>query len=344
MRICNLCGDSDTTYTHNTNAKLSQLLVKTTNGTVTKYVYGRGLIGEETAGVFKTYHFDFRGSTVALTDSNGNITDAFSYDTYGKLIEQTGTSEIIFGYNGRDGVITDTNGIIYMRARYYSPELRRFINADIIAGEITNAITLNRYAYANGNPVSNTDPFGLRVTSQFHMVCVMDGGGTASTQTTSSNNSNNHSSQSNSNDDATNQLESSYTPPITFNGSSSYGSNKRPYRGDPGSTYEAPNGDTRTYGPDGTPKHDYDHDDHGNPKQHPHDENGGHNHDWNDGKRGPAYSINWGAVAGVALITVCVVGLTVVIIDDATGLGAADDFLIGPLSTGVGKGLILILG
>ena len=68
---------------------------------------------------------------------------------------------MIFGYNGRDGVITDANGLLYMRARYYSPELRRFINADIIPGEISNAITLNRYAYANGNPVSNIDPFGL---------------------------------------------------------------------------------------------------------------------------------------------------------------------------------------
>ena len=64
-------------------------------------------------------------------------------------------------YNGRDGVVTDDNGLIYMRARYYSPELRRFVNADIIAGEITNAITLNRYAYANGNPVSFVDPLGL---------------------------------------------------------------------------------------------------------------------------------------------------------------------------------------
>ena len=66
-------------------------------------------------------------------------------------------------YNGRDGVVTDDNGLIYMRARYYSPELRRFVNADIIAGKITNAITLNRYAYANGNPVLFVDPCGLSV-------------------------------------------------------------------------------------------------------------------------------------------------------------------------------------
>ena len=162
VRIRNLCGDYDTTYTYNTNCKLSQLLQKTTNGIITKYVYGLGLIGEEKQECgFKTYHFDYRGSTVAITDISGNITDTFKYDTYGKVTEHIGDSFVIFGYNGRDGVVTDKNGLIYMRARYYSPAMRRFVNADIIHDEISNAVTLNRYAYANGNPVSNTDPFGL---------------------------------------------------------------------------------------------------------------------------------------------------------------------------------------
>ena len=161
VRVRNLCGESETTYAYNTNGRLSQLLVKTTDGVITKYVYGLGLIGEETSGSFKTYHFDYRGSTAAITDINGNVTDTFEYDTYGNLVSRTGTSVVIFLYNGRDGVVTESNGLIYMRARYYSPELRRFINADIIAGEISNAVTLNRYAYANGNPVSNIDPFGL---------------------------------------------------------------------------------------------------------------------------------------------------------------------------------------
>ena len=155
-------------------------MAKTTDGVVTKYVYGLGLIGEETGGSFKTYHFDYRGSTAAITDINGNITDTFKYDTYGNLVSRTGTSVVIFLYNGRDGVVTDSNGLIYMRARYYSPELRRFINADIIAGEISNAVTLNRYAYANGNPVSNIDPFGLSAergnsnTKVYYAIYVVD--------------------------------------------------------------------------------------------------------------------------------------------------------------------------
>lgn len=163
VRIRNLCADEDSTYTYDTNCKLSKLLCRTINDVTTKYVYGRSLIGEEVGGAFKTYHFDCRGSTIAITDESGNITDTFAYDTYGKQISRTGTSAVIFGYNGRDGVVTDANGLIYMRARYYSPDMKRFVNADIVAGQISNAVTLNRFAYANGNPVSFVDPLGLSV-------------------------------------------------------------------------------------------------------------------------------------------------------------------------------------
>ena len=123
-----------------------------------------GLIGEETSGSFKTYHFDYRGSTVAITNASGTVTDTFEYDAYGKLKSRTGTTKTPFLYNGRDGVITeDDTGLIYMRARYYSPTLRRFVNADKVHGDITNALTLNRYSFVNGNPAVNVDPLGLSV-------------------------------------------------------------------------------------------------------------------------------------------------------------------------------------
>jgi RHS repeat-associated protein len=53
------------------------------------------------------------------------------------------------------GIQTDANGLTYMRARYYSPELGRFINEDPIRDGH------NWYAYTDGNPVNRIDPTGL---------------------------------------------------------------------------------------------------------------------------------------------------------------------------------------
>ncbi|MBT2288844.1 hypothetical protein J7E73_06760 [Paenibacillus albidus] len=57
--------------------------------------------------------------------------------------------------------MTDENGLYYMRARYYNPDIKRFVNRDVVTGTISSAQTLNRYAYVNGNPISYVDPFGL---------------------------------------------------------------------------------------------------------------------------------------------------------------------------------------
>ena len=58
-------------------------------------------------------------------------------------------------------VMTEANGLLYMRQRYYNPEIKRFINQDILRGDLSNSQSLNRYSYVQGNPVSFTDPFGL---------------------------------------------------------------------------------------------------------------------------------------------------------------------------------------
>ena len=96
------------------------LLMKTTNSVVTKYVYGKGLIGEEVSGAFKTYHFDSRGSTIAITDASGNITDTFAYDTYGKLISRTVTNKeqimLLNIFLSQDTKFTENNNFFGGRA------------------------------------------------------------------------------------------------------------------------------------------------------------------------------------------------------------------------------------
>ena len=53
-------------------------------------------------------------STETFTyDDAGNLTDTgFAYDTYGKLTTRTGSTATPFLYNGRDGVMSDENGIV----------------------------------------------------------------------------------------------------------------------------------------------------------------------------------------------------------------------------------------
>jgi RHS repeat-associated protein len=62
-------------------------------------------------------------------------------------------------------VMSDENGLYYLRARYYNPDIKRFINLDVLLGSIDEGQSLNRYAYVNGNPISYVDPFGTCVES-----------------------------------------------------------------------------------------------------------------------------------------------------------------------------------
>lgn len=147
------------------SASLSRILTVTDgNGTTTLCIYGNGLICEKTGDIYRYHHYNHLGSTMKLTDAKGGVTASFTYGTYGELLSGS-TGFTRFLYNGRCGVITDENGLYYMRQRYYSPELKRFVNQDVVRGSLSNSQSLNRYSYVQGNPVSYTDPFGLSPTN-----------------------------------------------------------------------------------------------------------------------------------------------------------------------------------
>jgi RHS repeat-associated protein len=131
-----------------------------TNNITAYYVYGPGgILSRITpAGNVYYYHHDNLGSTVAITDSAGNIINKYAYDSFGKVLNQVETISNPFKYVGALGVMDDGNGLLYMRARYYDPEVGRFISKDPIgfAGG-----DLNLYNYVGANPVNWVDPLGL---------------------------------------------------------------------------------------------------------------------------------------------------------------------------------------
>jgi RHS repeat-associated protein len=111
------------------------------------------IFGEVTASATTSYFTDALGSTVALTDGSGSTTAAFTYEPYGKS-SKTGAGDTPFRYTGRDD---DGTGLYYYRARYYHPQLARFVTEDPI-GLLGGP---NLYAYVAGNPLSYGDPLGL---------------------------------------------------------------------------------------------------------------------------------------------------------------------------------------
>lgn len=54
-----------------------------------------------------------------MTDQSGATTDTFQYAPYGELVNR-----------GEEGMMTDENGLCCMGARYYNPDIKRFINLE----------------------------------------------------------------------------------------------------------------------------------------------------------------------------------------------------------------------
>lgn len=131
-------------------------------GTVTVYA---GTNGVPVANSLAR-HEPFGGYRTAPTGTNPNITDR--------------------GFTGHKHNNTGSNDLdlIYMNARYYLPEIGRFINPDSIVPNPQDPQSANRYSYSLNNPIGNTDPSGHCAVDASGNIALDSGGNLAKTDCT----------------------------------------------------------------------------------------------------------------------------------------------------------------
>ena len=92
-----------------------------------------------------------------ITDEAGLVILAEAYDPYGNPTVSVGTAQTNYGFTAEQ---TDPTGMIYLRARYYAPEMGRFMSRDTWGGDQNQPMSFNRWNYTEGNPINYFDPTG----------------------------------------------------------------------------------------------------------------------------------------------------------------------------------------
>ncbi len=151
---------SITNYVHDLDRVIAEYDGNTGN-LLRRYVYGPGIdepIVLQTGGATYTYHFDGLGSVTALTNAAGQVVEQYRYGAYGQPVTVSSVGNPYL-FTGRHFDVE--TGLYYHRARYYDPEIGRFVQVDPI-GSLGG---LNLYSYAQNNPINLLDPFGLAPTT-----------------------------------------------------------------------------------------------------------------------------------------------------------------------------------
>ena len=110
--------------------------------------------------VFYYYHSDNLGSSSILTDRSGSLVQHYEYATFGNTSYSANSSAFPISNRYTGQIADDETGLYYYGARYYDPQLGRFIQPDTIVQSPDDPQTLNRYSYCGNNPLNFTDPTG----------------------------------------------------------------------------------------------------------------------------------------------------------------------------------------
>ena len=160
MRILKIGDDGVRRYSYDQLSVITE--ANEANATVSKYDYGLDQLVslDNTSEGRSFFHLDILRSTVSLSNSTGSARQSIFYDAWGNERDRVGASANRFTFTGheKDG----ETGLIYAKARFYDPDVGRFLNQDSLLGNIVQPPSLHRYAYVMMNPLRFFDANGLQ--------------------------------------------------------------------------------------------------------------------------------------------------------------------------------------
>jgi RHS repeat-associated protein len=138
-RVRKATGTSSTVY-------IGSLFEKDASGKTTKYIFAGAnrIASKESSGGTHYFHSDHLGSSNVITDSSASQVGFTEFTPYGSTFRQTGTYDPRHKFTGKE---LDSTGLYFYGARYYDPELGRFISADTVVQAPYDPQSLNRYSY-----------------------------------------------------------------------------------------------------------------------------------------------------------------------------------------------------
>ena len=129
------------------------------------YVYQQGmLLAAVDTSTTKYFQLDHLGTPRLITGAGGTTLAIHDYYPFG--MEAYGTADgerMKFTGHELDGMGTAAQGddLYNMHARFYNPNLARFISADLLRGDPHSPQSFHLYGYVRGNPITHSDRFGL---------------------------------------------------------------------------------------------------------------------------------------------------------------------------------------
>ncbi|WP_409846793.1 RHS repeat-associated core domain-containing protein [Roseateles asaccharophilus] len=133
-----------------------QAIAETKSGVTTRLLTGLAvdeLIATYTQGQQRVMLSDALGSILGETRADGSRATIRTYSPYGETSHSGEAPSSSTAYTGRE---QDSGNLYYYRARFYDPQLKRFLSEDPIGLEGG----INYFAYVVGDPVFFTDPSG----------------------------------------------------------------------------------------------------------------------------------------------------------------------------------------